>query len=128
MSPRSQEFLAVARKRLRSANTIVDDDPATALSAAYYAALYAARAALSEQDVSARTHRGTWHEFRQRFVVDGSVPAETAAPIRRLQAVRERADYDAAHVPDDEARAALAAVATFVDAVAGALDDVSDPE
>jgi uncharacterized protein (UPF0332 family) len=41
------------------------------VSAAYYAMLYAARAALSEQDRYAKTHSGTWTLFRETFVRDG---------------------------------------------------------
>lgn len=121
MNARSAEFLATAQQRLRTAATIADADPAAALSAAYYAALYAARGALSEQDVQARTHRGTWHEFRRRFVLDGTVPETIATEILRLQSVREQADYDAAQIPAEQAHAAIDAVRAFVDAVSNAL-------
>ena len=40
-----------------------------AVSAAYYAMLYAARAALSEDDEYARSHGGTWGLFHRRYVV-----------------------------------------------------------
>jgi uncharacterized protein (UPF0332 family) len=46
MSPRSAEFLEAARRRLSAAVAALDDDPSAALSLAYYAILYAARAAL----------------------------------------------------------------------------------
>lgn len=55
MSPRSSKFLGAARRRLASADSALAQDPSTALSAAYYAMLYGARAVLSEQDTSART-------------------------------------------------------------------------
>lgn len=45
MSPRSAEFLEAARRRLSAAAATVDEDPSTALSAAYYAMLYGARGA-----------------------------------------------------------------------------------
>ena len=73
MKASSSEYLQAARRRLGSAQLLASTDPATCLSTAYYAALYAARAALSEQDVHARSHRGTWHEFRQRFVARAGV-------------------------------------------------------
>ncbi|MCA1707261.1 MAG: hypothetical protein LC808_29950 [Actinobacteria bacterium] len=54
MSPRSEEFLAVARQRLEAArSSLAQGHPEVALSAAYVV-LYAARAALSEQETSAR--------------------------------------------------------------------------
>jgi uncharacterized protein (UPF0332 family) len=47
-----------------AARALVDaGHAATAVSTAYYAMLYAARAALSERDVNARTHAGTWQCF-----------------------------------------------------------------
>jgi uncharacterized protein (UPF0332 family) len=54
MSPRSAEFLEAANRRLMLARGALAEDPAGAISAAYYSMLYAARAALSEQDVYAR--------------------------------------------------------------------------
>lgn len=52
MSPRSEEFLAEARARLAVTRTVLDRDSfSVAVSVAYYAALYAARAALSEKDL-----------------------------------------------------------------------------
>src|SRR3954451_16725309 len=42
---------------------------ATAVSTAYYAMLYAARAALSERDRHARSHAGTWGLFREEFAL-----------------------------------------------------------
>ena len=53
MSPRSEEFMAVARERAALAATALGaGSPGGAVSAAYYAMLYAARAALSEEDRS----------------------------------------------------------------------------
>jgi uncharacterized protein (UPF0332 family) len=57
VSPRSSEFLEAARRRLAAAEVAVEQDPSTALSAAYYAMLYGAGAALSETDSSAKTHK-----------------------------------------------------------------------
>jgi hypothetical protein len=55
VSPRSIEFLEAPERRLGLARAAIGQDPAGALSAAYYAMLYAARAALSERDVYAKT-------------------------------------------------------------------------
>jgi predicted nucleotidyltransferase len=57
MSPRSAEFLEAARRPLGAATGAVDNDPSTAVSAAYYSMLCATRAALSERDVHAKTPR-----------------------------------------------------------------------
>jgi hypothetical protein len=57
MSPRSAEFLAAAHRRLSGAATVIDDDPSTAFSAAYYRMLYGVRAAPSEREIYVKTHR-----------------------------------------------------------------------
>ena len=75
-----------------------------ALSGAYYAMLYAIRAALSERDVYAKTHRGAWNEFG-RFVATGEFDGDLVAAAQRVQSQREDADYDAWLVPRDEAAA-----------------------
>ncbi|HEX2414301.1 MAG TPA: HEPN domain-containing protein [Thermoleophilaceae bacterium] len=117
MSPRSAEFLEAARRRLAAAETVVDADPSTALSSAYYAMFYAARAALSERDLYSRTHAGTWHEFRRAFVDGGDFDRELAASAHRVQPAREQADYDAWVAPVDEARRAIELARAFVSAV-----------
>lgn len=66
MSPRSEEFMVQARERAVAAQELLAAghlEPA--VSVAYYAMLNAARAALSEDDQHSRTHRGTWHLFRE---------------------------------------------------------------
>jgi len=114
VSPRSAEFLDAARRRLSAAASVLHDDPSTALSAGYYAMLYAVRAALSERDIYAKTHAGAWHEFRRAFVDTGDFNAELAAAGRKLQRKREQADYDAWDVPAEEARRVIELAREFV--------------
>jgi uncharacterized protein (UPF0332 family) len=122
VSPRSTEFLDAARRRLAGAEAVARHDPSTALSAACYAVLYAARAALSEQETSARTHRGTWHEFRRRVVATGSFDKVLAERAQKLQPVREEVDYDARAATPEQAREAVCLAEEFVEAVARMLD------
>lgn len=117
MSPRSGEFLEAARRRLAAADAAVEHDPSAALSTAYYAMLYAARAALSEHDTSARTHRGTWHEFRSEFVDSGRIDADLAAEVQKIQPEREQADYDAWAAPAEEARRTIELARRFLAAI-----------
>lgn len=117
MSPRSDEFLAAARRRLAAATAVVDRDPSTALSAAYYAILYAVRAALSERDIYTRTNRGAWHEFHAAFVERQMFDAALAAEAHRIQPEREQADYDAWDVPPEEARRVIDVATGFLAAV-----------
>ena len=122
MSPRSSEFLQAARRRLAAAEVAVEEDPPTALSAAYYAMLYAARAALSERDTSAKTHKGTWHEFRSAFVDSGRIDAELTANVQKIQPEREQADYDAWFAPAEEAQRAIELAHSFLAAVEALFD------
>ena len=122
MSPRSDEFMQAARKRLTAAEAVIEQDPSAALSAAYYAMPYGARAALSERDTPTRTHRGTWHEFRKAFVEDGRIGADLATDVQRLQSEREQADYDAWAAPPAEAKQAIELAHRFLSAVEAVLD------
>jgi uncharacterized protein (UPF0332 family) len=122
VSPRSDELLQAAKRRLAAASVVVEEDPSTALSAAYYAMLYAARAALSECDVSAKTHRGIWHELRRALVDTGELDADLAASVQKIQPEREQANYDAWFAPDEDARNAIDLAQRFLTAIEAALE------
>lgn len=110
--------MAAARDRLASARAAHEGGfAATALSAAYYATLYAARAALSEEDRNAKTHRGVWARFSETFVVPGRFDRELAAQARRIQRDREAGDYDARDISRDEAEIAVSQAEQFVTAI-----------
>jgi uncharacterized protein len=118
VSPRSAELLARAREGLASARTQVDaGHAATAVSTAYYAMFYAARAALSERDRHARSHAGIWQLFREEFVVPGEFDDELARSAQRAQARREASDYAAESFDLAEASELLATAEGFVAAV-----------
>jgi uncharacterized protein (UPF0332 family) len=117
VSPRSTEFLDAARRRLTAASAVVEEDPSTALSAAYYAMLYAARAALSERNIYTKTHRGLWHELRRVFVETGNLDADLVASVQKIQPEREQADYDAWAAPAEDARHAIELADTFLAAI-----------
>lgn len=124
MSPRSEEFAASARDRLALARVALDGGhPEGAVSAAYYAMLYAARAALSEEGVHAKTHRGTWTAFREAFVPTGRFDAKLEKAVRGTQRQREAADYDALQLGDDRATEIVELAERFVAAVEAMLAD-----
>jgi uncharacterized protein (UPF0332 family) len=79
-----------------------------AVSAAYYAMLYAARAALSERDEYARTHRGTWHLFRERYVITDAFDQYLYALAQEAQEARENGDYGAITPDRSDAEAIVA--------------------
>jgi uncharacterized protein (UPF0332 family) len=110
--------MASARERLEVAQVIASDFPSGATGAAYYAMLFAARAALSEEERYAKTHSGTWNLFREVFVASGHFDSELVNAARQAQQLREAADYDARVISREEADAALADAERFVSAVA----------
>src|SRR3954447_13145633 len=123
VSPRSKEFYDRARERLEGARKNLEHgEYAIAVGAAYYAMLYGARAALSEHDRHAKTHRGTWNVLRQTLVADGFIPAAFVAEAERIAELREGADYDALVVERDQAERAVDAGERFLAALGDVLD------
>lgn len=123
MSPRSEEFIDQARDRVTAAAELLRAGHLeTAVSAAYYAMLYAARAALSEDDESARTHRGTWNAFRLRYVITDAFDAALFTMAQHAQAAREGGDYEAVTPSDEEAARYVNGAPEFLAAVERMLD------
>lgn len=114
--------MASAGERLAMARVLVAEFPSGVVGAVYYAMLYAARAALSEEELNAKTHRGTWRLFKEIFVVSGRFDRELFDAAQRAQALREAADYDALVVSPEQASATLAEAERFVSAIASMLD------
>jgi uncharacterized protein (UPF0332 family) len=123
MSPRSEEFAAGARERLAAARHAIDGGHfEVAVGTAYYAMLYAARAALSERDLNAKTHGGTWSLFAEHFVRTGMIDSGMAAKSRHVERLRYRVDYDASEVDLQTAEDVLADAEGFVGAVLATLE------
>ncbi len=80
--------------------------------------LYAARAALSEEDQNAKTHSGVWALFRQTFVETGRFDELLFSRAHATQKLREAADYDALIVPSEEAKRIVDLADRFVTAAA----------
>ena len=111
--------MASAEQRIGAAKaSLAAGYPSAAVSAAYYAMLYAARAALSERERYAKTHTGTWTLFSELFVASGRFDAGLATAARRIQELREAGDYDASELGPDEGRAIIDDAERFVGAVA----------
>ena len=123
MSPRSEEFLDQARDRAATAREILASGHLeAAVSTAYYAMLYAARAALSESDEYARTHGGTWHLFHERYVTTGAFDQHLHAMAHGAQRTREEGDYEAITPDRGEAERLVAGAADYIAAVEGMLE------
>ena len=118
MSPRSEEFMAAAREWLGGARATLSSGFAPgAVSLAYYAMLYAARAALSEEDRYAKTHSGTWNLFRETFVVTGKFNETIFEHAQGTLPLRMAADYEARQVSTDDAEAIVELAESFLDAI-----------
>lgn len=124
MSPRSGEYMAAARDHLVAASAALRSGGTTgAVSSAYYATLNAARAALSEEDEQARTHRGTWHRFHERFVSSSQFDAAVYRAAASSQHDRIGADYEAQIPGEERAEAIVTDAERFVAAVAEMLGE-----
>ena len=96
MSPRSEEYMEMAREALQAARLALSEHLyADAVSRAYYAMLDAARAALSERDLYAKTHRGLWSLFSESFVKSGEVDGAWSGRAEKARNLREGGDYGA---------------------------------
>ena len=113
-----------AHDRLAAARVALEAGFApAATSLAYYAMLYAARAALSETDRYAKTHKGTWDLFFQVFVRAARFDEQLAVAARETQPLREASDYDAARISVEDASNVVGLGERFVAAVAAMLGD-----
>jgi uncharacterized protein (UPF0332 family) len=103
--------VAAARRELEAG------DSSAAASLAYYGLLYAARAALSEEDRRAKTHRGTWDLYWQTFVATGRFDQALAIEARQIQSLRELSDYEAMRPSMEDAERVVGLTERFVEAV-----------
>lgn len=94
---RAVESLAAAKSMARESFN------EAAVSRAYYAAFYAARAALSAADVSApKSHHEMIAFFREHFTRSGEIEVQWMNSLQTLYSERQAADYDMMRVtPDD---------------------------
>jgi uncharacterized protein (UPF0332 family) len=107
-----------AREKLAAGRVLLAGEfPGQAVGLGYYAMLYAARAALSESDHAAKTHRGTWNLFQQAYVDSGRFDQELLRQARASQRTRESSDYDAGQVSAEEAAKLMELAERFVAAV-----------
>ena len=118
MIPRSAELIAAARDWLTGARaTSAAGFPPGAVSLGYYAMLYAARAALSEEDLYAKTHSGTWNLFATAFVETERFDRFLFTAARDVLPLRIGTDYEALQVDQDKGEEVVELAGRFVEAV-----------
>jgi uncharacterized protein (UPF0332 family) len=113
-----------ASSRLQAGRLALEGGFATeAVSLAYYAMLYAVRAALSEEDRYAKTHSGTWTLFRETFVATERFDSALAAAASDVQRLRELGDYEATNIPAEKASEVIELADRFLRTIAARFGD-----
>jgi len=115
---RSEEYLETAHSYLRAARLLFEGgETSHSVSNSYYAGFEAARAALSEEDLFARTHDGTWHLFHRTFVATGRFDAQLHARAHASEKPRMAVTYEGLFVDAGGAEEFLGTAERFVAAV-----------
>jgi uncharacterized protein (UPF0332 family) len=106
-----------AYEKLEAAKTLLENGfYADAVSRAYYAMFFAARALLSERNIYPKTHRGLISQFALEFVKTGEFRKEIFYLFTRAQEDREEADYGLFPETDEkEAKIIITAAETFLE-------------
>jgi uncharacterized protein len=121
-------LIASARRSLKSARILLDDDDASGAASRLYFALFSAmRAAIKHQtgidprDV--KTHHGVFRLFEQHAIATGLIDAARARIVYRAQELRWGGDYDApGAVAAADVRDALEPAKAFIDRCAEIVD------
>jgi uncharacterized protein (UPF0332 family) len=113
-----QALMARAHEKLTVPKRLLADDFfADAVSRAYYAMFYAARALLAARDVYPKTHRGVISQFGLLFVKPGHFERAIFDFFVRAHEDREEADYGVlAEIEVEEAKELVEAAEVFVEA------------
>lgn len=119
MTETQQALLDKAQRALEAAEANVElDDAETSINRAYYAAFYAALAALEAVNEQPKTHHGTLRRFHYHFVRTERLALEIGEILSHALDFRQQVDYDAFTIFDVQAAADLSAdVHRFVAAV-----------
>jgi uncharacterized protein (UPF0332 family) len=120
MTAEQQESLARSRQELEAARVLVKEGfGVQATSRAYFAAFFAAEAALLVMGETRSKHSGVISAFGRRVVREGGLHESAGRLLRSLFERRNQADYGPASMTLEEAQMALGDAQRFVDAVAG---------
>jgi uncharacterized protein (UPF0332 family) len=127
VSGEQKESLARSRQELEAARLLAEAGfGAQAISRAYFAAFFAAEAALLLLGETRSKHSGVISAFGRHVVREGGVEESTGRLLRSLFERRNEADYGSLSVTVEEAEWALRDAEQFVEAVASWIE--SQPE
>lgn len=124
MSSGPDDGIARARQELAAADLLAANGfGAQAISRSYYAAFYAAEAALLSVGETRAKHSGVVAAVGRLLVRERGVDERAGRLLRSLFERRSHADYDVAGVPVEEARRAVADAAAVVGIIERWLDE-----
>lgn len=110
--------LARARRELAAAELLAGNGfGPQAVSRAYFAAFYAAEAAIGRLGETRSKHSGVVAAFSRLLIHDRGLDEEAGRQLRSLFERRSQADHDLGEVPAEEAIRAVADARIVVDAV-----------
>ncbi|HMQ52301.1 MAG TPA: HEPN domain-containing protein [Anaerolineae bacterium] len=120
---RAEENLAASRLLNSSSLTSI------AISRAYYAMFYAAKAALISENIEARSHSGVINQFSVNFVKTKKVESRYGRMLRTVFQRRQGSDYDMSlNFSRNEIEDSIADAEQFVAAIRKLLSESYDPE
>lgn len=113
----------MSREELDAARNLVDSGfPRQAISRAYYAAFYAARAALEAAgEPSPKTHSGMRSRFSDLARSTPSIGPDVGRALSQLGTDRTEADYDEPTITNEEANDAIVKAERVVDVIERAI-------
>jgi len=118
-----EEGVVRASTELAAARLLADNGfGAQAVSRAYYAAFYAAEAALLHIGETRAKHSGVVSAVGRLLVREGGLDERAGRLLRSLFERRSQADYELAEVPNDEGRRAVDDAQAVVDIIEAWLD------
>lgn len=96
--PEVTNCLSKAKERLQAAKLLLKANlPDDAASRAYYAGLFAVKAALLQQGLIAKSHDGVIKLFGAHFIKTNLAPQDLGTNLSRLRTMREKAEYSPAN-------------------------------
>jgi uncharacterized protein (UPF0332 family) len=114
----TDEGIARSRRELDAAQLLAANGfSAQAVSRAYYAAFYAAEAALLSLGETRAKHSGVVSAFGRLLVRDRGIDEQAGRLLRSLFERRSQADYELGDVPIEEAHQAVIDAALVVERV-----------
>jgi uncharacterized protein (UPF0332 family) len=124
MTKEPPRTLARSRQELEAAGVLVREGfGEQAVSRAYFAAFFAAEAALLVLGETRSKHSGVISAFGKRVVREGGVDESAGRLLRSLFERRNQADYGSASMTLQEAEVAVRDAEQFVDAVAAWIEN-----